>query len=110
MKIFQKICLVIVVLLGLAAGLAKVFQVQGDVEYFSNAGFSLSFIILLGVAHLLGVALIPFFKTRIIGAAVLAAAFLVSTVGIFLNGDVLFGIFSLLPALLALFVAKDLKA
>jgi len=85
MKILRIIILVIVTLLSLAAGLAKVMQVPQE-------------------------AAVAIPKTRNIGAIVTAVIFLISAIMIFMNGQVGFGLFSLLPTALAgsvlLFPAK----
>ena len=106
MKIFQTVILVLLILLSFSAGIAKVLQVPDDVKFFQNAGLNLNLLMLLGVFQLASGILLIFQKTRIWGAIVLAVTLLISTIVIFINGQMLFGIISLLPIILVVIVVR----
>lgn len=101
MKVLRIIVLVIVTLLSLAAGLAKVMQVPQEAAFFEGLGVNLGVMIGLGAAQIIGGLFVVFPKTRNIGAIITAIAFLISAIMIFMNGQIGFALFSLLPAALA---------
>jgi hypothetical protein len=104
MKAIQKINLVLLILISLGAGVAKVMQLPDEVKYFMDSGLGLNALLVLGGAQLLGAILLVFQNTRRYGAGIMIATFLVSTTIIFMNAQITFGIFSLLPVLMAGFV------
>ena len=110
MKAIQKINLVLLILISLGAGAAKVLQEPTEVKYFMDAGFGLNALLLLGGAQILAGILLMFQNIRRRGAVIAAAAFLVSTIIIFMQGQISFAAFSLLPILMAGFViaGKDI--
>ncbi|MBL4661056.1 MAG: hypothetical protein JKY19_11930 [Alcanivoracaceae bacterium] len=104
MKIANTIILVLLTLLGISAGVAKLMQMPQEVEFLNNAGLNNTAIILFGVLQVVGGILLIFTKTRKIGALITAIAFAISTVIIFMAGNLAFGFISILPILLAAFV------
>jgi len=104
MKIANTIILILLTLLGISAGVAKLMQMPQEVEFLNNAGLNNTTIILFGVLQVVGGILLIFTKTRKIGALITAVAFAISTITIFMAGKLAFGFFSILPILLAAFV------
>ena len=101
MKIVRFLIITIVVLLSIAAGLAKAMQAPQEVEFLQGAGLSLTQIFVFGLVQIsAGILLIPQ-KTRMIAAVLAASAFAVSTILIFMGGNMSLGVFSILPIALA---------
>ena len=92
MKIVFNIVLVVLVLLALLSGAAKVALTPQEVSFFGQYGFTSPLIIAFGVVQLVGGALMPFPKTRFVGAALVAVTFLVSLVLLFLDGSIPAGV------------------
>lgn len=105
MKIFKTIILVLLIAMSLGAGAAKIFQIPQEVEFFTQAGLSVTFMMALGALQIAGGGFSAFQKFRKPGAAVMGIGFLVSTIVIFINGNIGFGVISLVPAALAGFLA-----
>ena len=100
-KIVSYLIITIVVLLSIAAGLAKVMQTQQEMEFLQGLGLSPALIVVFGLVQIVaGILLVPQ-KTRMVGALLAAAAFILSTVLIFVGGNTTFGLFSTLPIALA---------
>lgn len=104
-KVFKYVLLGLLVLMSLAAGIAKVMQMPQEVAFFESAGLSLGPLIPFGILQLIGggLSLIP--KTRKLGLASMAVSFLASALMIFVSGNIVFGIVSLIPVALAGFLA-----
>ncbi|NND69707.1 MAG: hypothetical protein HKN19_19105 [Halioglobus sp.] len=105
MKIALTLSAVIVGLLSIAAGAAKVALVPEESEFLSQFGFNDTLSIIFGIAQVLGglFTLIP--KTRFYGALLAGAGFAVSAVLILLSGNVAFAGVSLVPVILAGFIS-----
>lgn len=101
MQMLARINLILVVLLSLAAGLAKVAKVEAEFEFLSNAGLNESQILVFGLVQIAAGALMILPKTRFYGAMIAALAFLASTVLIFMSGNISFGLLSIIPILMA---------
>lgn len=101
MKIVSYLIITIVALLSIAAGLAKVMQTPQEMEFLQGAGLNPGLIVVFGVVQILGGLLLVPPKTRMVGAVIAAAAFVVSAVLIFMSGNLVFGLISLLPIALA---------
>lgn len=101
MKILRIISLVLITVLGLASGIAKVMQMPDDKAFFLGAGLTIELLILLGAIQLLSAALLMPAKTRRVGAALMAVSFLISTVVIVINGQMTFAVLSCVPIALA---------
>jgi hypothetical protein len=100
MKIAFTIVLVILTFLAISSGTAKVLLMARDVEFFSQYGFSNMILMLYGAVQLIGGFLLPFGKTRFVGAAIVASTFLVSLVVLTMDGNMLFSIVTMAVILL----------
>ena len=107
MKILKKVNLVLLVLLSITSGTAKVMQMPQEVKFFGDAGFSDTSIILFGVMHLVGGILLVLQNTRKLGAVTMVVTFGISTIIIFTSGKLAFGFFSILPILMAGIIIKE---
>ena len=107
MKIAFTIVLVLLTLLAISSGVAKVALMQQDVEFFGKFGLSNPILIAFGAAQVIGGVLLPFRKTRFIGAAIVAITFLVSLVLLLLDGNIPLGLVTLVMTLLASVIMKQ---
>ena len=109
MKITIKILTGIIILLSIGAGLAKVMQVPQEVEFLGGIGLSTIMIIAFGGFQIMGgiFSLLPKFKLS--GLALVTFGFFISTILIFVSGDVKFGLVSLIPVILAVFLFINFK-
>ena len=96
--------LVAVLLLALASGIAKIMLIPEELVFFQKVGLTETAIILVGILQVISAVLILITRFRKIGATLLGTTFIVSTILIFLSGDVTFGLFSILPIVLILFI------
>jgi hypothetical protein len=96
MKTIIKINNILLILLGLATGLVKVFGLEADVEIFANMGFSYTATVIFGAVQAIAASLVIFPQTRRYGAVILGLSFVIATAGLFISGLIPFGIFSLL--------------
>lgn len=104
MKFLKLIPLVTVILLSLAAGFAKVMLATQEAEFLYGFGLTDSIIVFYGVFQLLsGVLIIPT-KTRKMGAACAAISFFVSSTLILVSGTFVFGVVSLIPFGLSIYL------
>ncbi len=104
MSLFRKIILIVLILMSLAAGAAKVLQMPQEIQFFQTAGLGIVLLMVLGVVQVVGAGLAAVPKTRTIGAGLMGVGFLVSAAVIFMTGNIGFGVFSLLPVALAGFL------
>lgn len=104
MKAVSKIALVIVSLLSLAAGLAKLMLVPQEVRFFAEIGLGNGSLQVLGAAQMAGgvFALIPRF--RLFGLLLVALGFFVSLLAILMMGDAAFAAVSSLPILVSVWL------
>lgn len=109
MKILRIANLVVLVLLSISSGISKIILLPQEVEFFGGAGYSNTLIIMYGAAQLAGAVLLIFRKARIAGAATMAVTFAISTIVIFANGNVVFGLVSILPILMAGFILTSAR-
>ena len=101
MKIVNILIIAIIVVLSIAAGLAKVMQTQQEMEFLQGFGLSSALIVSFGLVQILGGVLLVPQKTRLAGAVLATSALVVSTVLIFVGGNLAFGLVSILPIALA---------
>ena len=101
MKIMNILMIAIVALLSIAAGLAKVMQAPQEVEFLQSFGLSSVLIVAFGLVQVSGGVLLVPQKTRLPGAVLAALALVVSTILIFVGGNLVFGLVSMLPVALA---------
>ena len=101
MKIVNILLVTLIALLSIAAGTAKVMQTPQEMEFLQGLGFSTTLIVLFGLVQIAGGVLLAPRKTRMFGAVLTTAALFVSTVLIFIGGNLVFGLFSIVPIALA---------
>jgi len=106
MKIAFAIILTMLTLLAIASGTTKVMLLPQDVDFFGRYGFSNPILVAFGATQIIGGALLPFNKTRCIGAAIVAITFLVSLVVLILDGNIPVSIITLVMTLLLGVVMK----
>lgn len=92
-------------LLSIAAGTAKVMEIPQEIEYLLSFGFTADQILAFGVVQILGGALMVLFKARLVGAILAALAFLASSALLFMHANMVFGAVSLVPFALTCRVA-----
>jgi len=100
MKILNMILVVLIVLLSIAAGFAKVLETPQEVEFLQSFGFTSTLIIAYGLVQITGGALLAIPNTVKPGAIITILAFGLSTVLILIGGDLMFGLASMMPILL----------
>ena len=101
MKIVNILIIAIISFLSIAAGLAKVMQTQQEMEFLQGVGLSSFLIVVFGLVQISGGVLLMPRKTRMLGAVLATSALFVSTVLIFVGGNLVFGLISILPIALA---------
>ncbi len=106
MKILRIVLIAIITALGIAAGSTKVMLLPEEVAFFAKMGLNETMLILFGSFQLISAILFIIPKTCKTGAYILALTFGVSSIMIFFAGDIAFGLFSLLPITLILFLLK----
>ena len=105
MKIAVTIIAVLVGLLSLAAGGAKIALVPQEVVFLSQFGFVKEHTVAFGVVQVAGGLLMLIPRTRFVGALIAAAGFALSVALLLVAGNTAFAGISLVPVLLAAFVA-----
>ena len=100
MKVAYTIILVILTFLAISSGVTKVLLMQRDVDFFGQYGFSNTILIIYGTMQLIGGFLLPFSKTRFVGAAIVAITFLVSLVVLLMDGNIPVGMVTIVMTLL----------
>jgi len=106
MKIAYSVLLAVLTALAVASGVAKIALTPNDVEFFGRHGFSDPLLIAFGAFQLAGGILMPWKKTRFIGAAAVALTFLVSLAILIMDGNIRVGIVTAVATLLLLVVMK----
>lgn len=101
--------LVAILLLALASGIAKIMLIPEELAFFQKMGLTETAITVVGVFQIMSAVLILITRFRKIGATVLGVTFILSTILIFLNGDIIFGLVSILPIILIFFFIKPNK-
>jgi hypothetical protein len=101
MKIVHILIVAAIAILSVAAGLAKVLQSQHEIEFLQGLGLSIFVIMVFGLLQIIGGVLMAPKKTRMPGAVLVTLGFVVSTVLVFIGGNVTFGLISVIPAALA---------
>lgn len=96
---------VILGLLSIAAGAAKVTLVPEEAVFLQQFGFTDALIIAFGLIQVLGGVLIVVPRTRAYGASICFVGFAVSAVLLLIAGNLAFGGASLLPVALSAFIA-----
>ncbi len=96
--------MIMLVILSLAAGGAKVSSMPQEIQLFQDSGIHPTWLLPLGSLQIIGGLLAIYHRTRRVGSVVIALGFLLSTIVIFMTGNCAFGVFSLLPVLLCAFI------
>ena len=105
----KKINLVLLILLGGAAGFAKVTQAPPEIAFFAGLGLGAIVVVVFGVLQLVGALSLIFAKTRFIGAILLDVTFSLSVVMILMTGQIGFALVSVVPVLMASWVIYDTR-
>lgn len=100
MKIAFTIILTILTLLAISSGVTKVMLLPQDVDFFGRYGFSNPILIAFGATQLIGGVLLPFNKTRFVGAAIVAITFLFSLVLLVMDGNIAVSVVTFVMTLL----------
>lgn len=87
-KIIWIVILALLTVLAVSSGVSKIILMQQEVDFFSKYGFSNPMLVAFGITQVVGGILLPFAKTRFIGAAVVAMTFLISLILLVLEGNV----------------------
>lgn len=101
MKIVNIVIVVLITVLSIAAGFAKVMQVPEEMAFLQGLGLSSTLIVIFGLVQIVGGLGLVLVKTRLFGAILTTLGFAISAVLIFVDGNLSFGLFSLLPVALA---------
>jgi len=107
MHLVKKINLVLLVLLGAAAGFAKVTQAPPEIAFFGGLGLGTIVVIAFGVLQLVSAILLIFETRRLIGAILLGITFSLSVVMILMTGQIGFAAVSVIPVLMAGWIIYD---
>jgi len=96
-------------MLSVAAGVPKLLQMPQELGFLRSIGFSPAGVLMLGALQLSGGILLFWPKSRLPGAVIAGVAFLVSSVAIFVGGNTLFGLITLLPIAASIIVIVGLR-
>lgn len=100
------VVLVLLILLSLSSGVAKVLRLPQEVGFFEGAGMTAPGLVAFGLVQVAAGLLMTLRRWRIMGAALAAVTFAVSAGLIFRDGQTAFGVVSLVPVLAAGFVVR----
>ena len=100
-KIVNILIISVIAFISISAGLAKVMQIEQEVEFLQSFGLSSALIVAFGVVQLVGGVLLIPSKTRMFGAVLASSALIGSTILIFIGGNFVFGLLSTIPIALA---------
>ena len=107
MKIAFAALLTILTMLAVLSGMTKILLMPADVEFFGRYGFSSPILIAFGAVQLIGGILLPFRKTRFVGAAIVASTFLASFVILLIDGNTPVSIVTLIATVLLVVVMRQ---
>ena len=100
-RVFKYVLLGAIILMSLAAGVAKVMRMPQEVEFFELAGVPLILLIPFGVLQINSAVFAIFPNTRKAGLVFMGVVFLASALMIFKSGDFFFAVTSLIPVAIA---------
>ena len=106
MKILKIGLLIILIVMSLAAGAAKIMMVEQEMAFFRQAGLATAAVFPFGLVQVAGGLLAIATKTRHIGVTLMAITFLASAIMLFVAGSIPFAVVSLIPAVLSAFLAR----
>ena len=103
---------ILLALLGVVAGIAKMLQTPQEMAFFQDQlGFNAEAIMAFGLLQFVAGVMLVFKKTRLVGAALLGITLLLSSIVIFMAGQISFAAVALIPVLMAdLVVWFEIKA
>ena len=101
MRIMKTALVVVLGLLSIAAGAAKVALVPEEAQFLRQFGFTDVLIIAFGVVQVVGGLLLVVSATRFYGSLICAAGFALSAGLLLAAGNLAFGAVALLPVLLS---------
>ena len=101
---FTLFLIIMLALLSIAAGVAKAFHLPEEVTFLSEQGLGTNTIIIFGVVQMLGGVLALITPTQRVGLGLIGAGFLMSAMIVFVSGNFLFGLVSMLPVLVTVSV------
>lgn len=107
MKIAFAALLTILTMLAVLSGMTKILLMPPDVEFFGRYGFTSPILIAFGAVQLIGGILLPFRKTRFVGAAIVASTFLASFVILLIDGNTPVSIVTLIATVLLVVVMRQ---
>lgn len=110
MKVATTIAAVLIGLLSIAAGAAKVALVPEEVSFLSQFGFTSAVTITFGIVQVLGGLLLVVPATRFFGSLIVGLAFALSVVLLSIGGNLAFAGVSLIPVGLAGLIAYQTKS
>lgn len=102
MKIFAYVLLVLLALLSLVAGVAKLMQTPAEIEFFASAGLDAVWLYPLGAVQVAGAIMAALPRTRSLGILAIALGFAISSLVIFMTGNATFGLVSLVTVALTI--------
>lgn len=105
MKVAMTIVTLLIGLLSLAAGAAKIALVPEEVRFLSQFGFTSTLTITFGIAQLVGGLLLVLPATRLYGAGIAGIAFAISALLLLLDDNLVFAGVSLVPVILSGLIA-----
>ena len=106
MKTGFAILVAILTLLAVSSGIAKIALMPSEVEFFGRYGFANPVLIAFGVTQLIGGILLPWKRTRFVGATVIACTFLVSLAILLIDGNVAISVVTAIATSLLFLVMK----
>jgi hypothetical protein len=104
MRIVNKVFLVLLVLISLAAGVPKIIQMPQELQFLAHLGFIPFAVTILGVIQFSGWILLLPPKTRAIGAFLAVAGLLVSATALLKGGNLGMGLISFIPVAMGIWV------
>ena len=109
MQVARTLIIVLLVLLGAAAGLAKITLAPPEIQFFQGIGLGAPVVLAFGVLQLAGALLLVLQKTRFIGAVILDITFTLSVVMIFMAGQIGFALVAVIPVIMAGYIIYDTR-
>lgn len=107
MQQVRTVIVVLLVMLGAAAGIAKMMQVPQELQFFAELGLGNVAAVAFGIVQLAGAVLLAVPRARFAGAIICDLMFTLSAVMILVSGSIGFGLVALIPAILAGFIAVE---
>lgn len=102
LNLVSKFALIVMSLMSVAAGLAKLMQAPQEVSFFAEIGLGVGSLLILGALQVLGGALAFIPKLRLLGLLLVTLGFFVSVLIITMTGNMAFAVFSLLPVIVSI--------